>query len=60
MARLPKILTAEQAWAAWELVAESIPHIVRLSHPSGSTDYFNTLSLTASRRAGTASARPSA
>jgi PAS domain S-box-containing protein len=36
-------LTAEQAWAACELVAESIPHIVWLSHPSGSTDYVNTL-----------------
>ena len=35
-------LTAEQIWAACELVAESIPHIVWLSHPSGSTDYFNT------------------
>jgi PAS domain S-box-containing protein len=43
VARLPKTLTAEQAWAACELVAESIPHIVWLSHPSGSTDYFNTL-----------------
>ena len=42
MARSPKTLTAEQAWAACELVAESIPHIVWLSHPSGSTDYFNT------------------
>ena len=43
MAQSPKTLTAEQAWAACELVAESIPHIVWLSHPSGSTDYFNTL-----------------
>ena len=43
MARLCKTLTAEQAWAACELVAESIPHIAWLSHPSGSTDYFNTL-----------------
>src|ERR1700760_4239467 len=43
VARSPKTLTAEQAWAACELVAESIPHIVWLSHPSGSTDYFNSL-----------------
>ena len=42
MARTPKALTAEQAREACELVAESIPHIVWLSHPSGSTDYFNT------------------
>jgi PAS domain S-box-containing protein len=40
---ITKTLTAEQVWAACELVAESIPHIVWLSHPSGSTDYFNTL-----------------
>ena len=42
VARSPNTLTAEQAWAACELVAESIPHIVWLSHPSGSTDYLNT------------------
>jgi PAS domain S-box-containing protein len=38
----PQTLTAEQALAACELLAESIPHIVWLSSPSGSTDYFNT------------------
>ena len=72
MARSPKTLTDEQAWAACEIVAESIPHIVWLSHPSGSTDYINTLGADYTglpREAnygwrwlepGTASARPSA
>ena len=39
---IAETLTAEQVWAACELVAESIPHIVWLSHPSGSIDYINT------------------
>jgi PAS domain S-box-containing protein len=42
VARSRRALTVEQAQAACELLAESIPHIVWLSQPSGSTDYVNT------------------